>query len=97
MIAVMTMSFTRRLVFCEQIRAWAERHDGIFAIVFFVVTFEMMVLYDDLRVVLIRIAHLLHAKGIVARVEELIFVIGTTSIIVIATSAYLFNRYFRQK
>src|SRR5262249_3685790 len=97
MIAVMTMPLTRRLVFSEQIRKWADIHSGLFAVVFFLTTFEMMILYDDLRDVLIRVAHLLHAKGIVARVEGAIFILGTTSIAVTAAGARLYQRYRGRK
>jgi len=97
MIPVMTTPLTRRLFACQYIRKWAERHSGLFAVLFFVTTFEMIILYDDLRGVLISVANFLHAKGMVARVEGTIFVLGTVCLAVMVTGATIYSRYFRRQ
>jgi membrane-associated phospholipid phosphatase len=97
MIPVMTAPLTRRLFFCQYIRKWAEMHGGLFAVLFFVTTFEMVILYDDLRVVLIRVANFLHAKGMVARVEGTIFILGSVCLAAMAVGAAIYSRYFRRK
>jgi membrane-associated phospholipid phosphatase len=95
MIPVMTMPLTRRLFFCQYIRNWAGMHGGLFAMLFFAATFEMVVLYDDVREVLIGVAHFLHAKGMIARVESTIFILGSTCLAVMAASASIYYRYLR--
>lgn len=96
MIPVMTLPLTRRLVFCEQIRKWAEMHSGLFAMVFFVTTFEMVVQYIDVRGVLIKVADFLRAEGVVARVEGAIFIMGSTCLAVLAAGASIYYRYFHR-
>jgi membrane-associated phospholipid phosphatase len=97
MIAVMMMPLTRRLFFSEQIRKWADIHSGIFAVMFFVTTFEMVMLYGDLRDPADAVAHLLQVKGIIARVEGPIFMLGASCIVVIVSSALLYQRYRARK
>jgi undecaprenyl-diphosphatase len=96
-IPVMTISRTRRLFFCQHIRQWADIYAGLFAALFFVVTFEMAVLFDDVRFVFIGVARLLHAKGMVVREEATIFIVGFICLAVTAACVAAYSRYFRRR
>lgn len=40
---------TQRLFFCDEILGWGERHPGSFSLILGVITFELVVTFDDLR------------------------------------------------
>jgi membrane-associated phospholipid phosphatase len=97
MIPALTMPFARRLFFCQFIRKWAAMHSGLFAALFFVTAFEMVILYDDVRGGLMAVAHFLHANGMVTRVEGTTFILGSVFFAVMAGSASIYYRYVRRQ
>jgi undecaprenyl-diphosphatase len=48
-VMILVNDLTRRALRCKQVRSWASRHPGMFAVLFGIISFELITVFDDVR------------------------------------------------